>query len=129
MAHRAFRRGAAAIRSSRETMWIGISMTATILTTPGGTILNALNAAALALRPFTIIRTRMELLVVSDQEVASEVQVGGIGVSVVSNQASAIGVSAVPTPITDIGSRLLLIAAAPLRKALCAIGSSLREQF
>jgi len=52
------------------------------------------------------VRTQLECLIVSDQEAASEVQVVAIGGAIVSDQAVAIGVTAVPTPVTDIGSDL-----------------------
>ncbi len=97
------------IRSMRrETLWIPIDPVSTALSAVGGTIINSANAALLALRPFTIVRTRIELNVQTDQIAASENQVGGYGVAVVSDQAVAIGVTAVPTPITDQGSDLWL---------------------
>jgi hypothetical protein len=46
------------------------------------------------------------LFVSSDQIAASEQAMGAFGVAVVSDQASAIGVTAVPTPITDADSDL-----------------------
>jgi len=67
---------------------------------------SSLNAAALALRPFTIVRTRGTLHVDSDQNAATEIPFGALGFAVVSDQASAIGVTAVPTPIVDAGSSL-----------------------
>ena len=48
----------------------------------------------------------MELQQRSDQSVAIEYQIGAFGYAVVSDQAVAIGVSAVPTPITDQDSDL-----------------------
>ncbi len=69
----------------------------------------SLNAAALALRPFTIVRTRGAWLSFSDQEAASEEYVGNIGYAVVTGQASAIGVTAVPTPATDQGSESFFV--------------------
>ena len=49
----------------------------------------------------TIIRTRGTLWVSSDQVAASEEPFGALGMSVVTDQAAAIGVTALPTPITD----------------------------
>ena len=37
----------------------------------------------------------------SDQEAADEDQIGAVGAAVVSDQAATVGVTAVPTPITD----------------------------
>ena len=106
MAHRAFRRGSAAISQKRLSTWFFFTPAATTMTATGGTILFQLNAAALALRPFTIVRTRFQVGILSDQLAADELQVAGLGMAVVSDQAAAIGVSAVPTPVTDLGSEL-----------------------
>ena len=104
MAHRAFRPGAAAIRAKRETLWFTFTGLISTLTSGGGTILHALNAAALAFRPFTIVRSRFELLIRSDQDAASEDQAVNFGIEVVSAPAVAIGVTAVPTPVAEQGS-------------------------
>ncbi len=42
----------------------------------------------------------------SDQSASVETQAGAFGACVVSDQASVVGVTAVPTPITDLGSDL-----------------------
>ena len=109
MAHRAFRRGAGAISQKRLTSWFSFSPTVTAFSAGGGTIIVSLNAAALALRPFTVVWTRFLLGIESDQISADERQIGGFGCAVVSDQALAIGVTAVPTPITDIGSDLWFV--------------------
>ena len=93
----------------RTSIWLFISAQLQPLTVAGGTLTNQLNAAALALRPFTIVRTRLECWIRSDQSAASEDQVGAIGLSVVSDQAAAVGISAVPTPITDLGSDFFFV--------------------
>ena len=103
---RDFVRGAAAISQRRLTSWLQFQPAQTAFSAAGGTVLATLNAAALALRPFTVVRSRFKYLVVTDTTVAAEIQVGAIGMAVVSDQASAIGVTAVPTPITDMGSDL-----------------------
>ena len=69
-------------------------------------IIASLNAAALALRPFTVIRTRGVLGLTSDQTGASEPYSASYGHAIVSDQAVAIGVTAVPIPSTDDGSDL-----------------------
>ena len=56
------------------------------------------NVAALATRPFTILRTRFDVEYASDQSAASEFPTCALGLIVVSDQASAIGVTAVPKP-------------------------------
>jgi len=93
----------------RETLWFGHTFTDTTITAAGGTILTSANAALLALRPFTIVRTRLESFVRSDQAAAAEVFIGAYGQCIVSDQASAIGVSAVPTPVTDLSSDLWFV--------------------
>jgi len=90
----------------RESLWLFISDAETIMTVQGGTIISSLNAAALALRPFTVVRTYLEALLTSDQGAATERQTAAIGAVVVSDQANAIGVTAVPTPVTDASSDL-----------------------
>jgi len=95
--------------SPRQTSWFEFVPAIATLTASGGTIFFSLNAAALALRPFTVVRTRFLSYIFSDQVAADETQLGAVGVAVVSDQASAIGVTAVPTPITDMGSDLWFV--------------------
>ena len=52
----------------------------------------------------TIIRVRGSLWVSSDQNAANEEPFGAFGMAVVTDQAAAIGVTAVPTPIADASS-------------------------
>ena len=89
----------------RESVWFSSAIAATTLGS-GSVILYSLNAAALAFRPFTIIRTILDIAIRSDQAAAVEVQSVAIGKAVVSDQAAAVGVTAVPTPVTDVGSDL-----------------------
>ncbi len=106
MARRFHRSGST--RPKRETLWIALGFL--IDTTDASSIIiSSLNAAALALRPFTVVRTHISYEFGSDQNAASEVQSGAIAMAVVSDQASAIGVTAVPTPTTDIGSDLFFV--------------------
>ena len=93
----------------RLTSWFFVAPVRTALTVGGGTIITTLNAAALALRPFTIIRTRLLITIESDQASADESQLGAFGMAVVLDQAEAIGVTAVPTPVTDSGSDLWFV--------------------
>jgi len=67
---------------------------------------NSLNAAGLALRPFTVVRARGFAWCRSDQSVASEDFLASFGLCVVSDQAVDIGVTAVPTPEADRSSDL-----------------------
>jgi len=95
---------------SRETLWLAIGESITTLAAANtAAMVNALNAAALALTPFTIIRTYIEWSMMSDQLAVIEDQQVALGQAVVSVQASAIGVTAVPTPFTDLGSDLFFL--------------------
>ncbi len=94
----------------RETMWISGGIAATTMATASTAVLSgSLNAAALALRPFTVVRVRGMLHSRSDQISADEGYSCSFGLAVVSDQASAIGVTAVPTPDTDRGSDLFFV--------------------
>ncbi len=91
-------------KTKRLSTWLDVPFSTTTMTAAGGTIIASLNAAALAIRPFTIVRTHLEAQVFSDQSAAIERQACAVGLAVVSDQAAAIGVTAVPTPVTDLGS-------------------------
>ena len=94
----------------RETLWLfGVSTSITLAAASTAILTQSLNAAALALRPFTVIRTIGELLISSDQVAADELQSAAFGLAVVSDQAAATGVAAVPTPTTDRGSDLWFV--------------------
>ncbi len=91
----------------RETVWFGgIVVTSTLGAASTAVFQTSLNAAALALRPFTVIRTRGHMLVRSDQTAANEQVNVMYGRAVVTDQAVAIGVTALPTPATDNDSDL-----------------------
>ena len=94
-------------RMVRETAWLGGVFTRiTMVAANTAVIATSLGAAVLALRPFTIIRTRGVLHLRSDQRIASEDYSAIYGNCVVSDQAVAIGVTAVPTPVTENDSDL-----------------------
>ncbi len=93
----------------RESLWIGTTATSSAFAATTVAILNTLNAVALALRPFTVVRVRGTYLIATDQTVANELFGCSIGQCVISDQAQAIGVTAVPTPVTDLGSDLWLM--------------------
>ena len=88
----------------RETLWFEVPFSETAVDTSGAVLVGVLNAAALALRPFTIVRTRLQVLIKSDQIANNENQFGALGMCIVTEQATAIGVTAVPTPLTDLAS-------------------------
>ncbi len=95
--------------AKRLTSWFFFQHAEATLTAVGGTILFSLNAAALALRPFTVVRSHFELAMRSDQAAAIEQQRSSFGMAVVSDQASAAGVASVPTPFTDMASDLWFV--------------------
>jgi len=51
----------------------------------------------------TLIRTRGLITISTDQTVADEVQIGAIGIGVVTAQAVSVGITAIPHPMTDAG--------------------------
>ena len=105
----AFKRTHVSRGPRRKTLWLDFAqvfMDRFSVGSATAVLQSSLNAAALALRPFTIVRTRGLLWVDFDQSVNTEQPFGALGFAVVSDQASAIGVTAVPIPITDAGSSL-----------------------
>ena len=88
-------------RPKTKKVWVGVNLGSQALTASTGSVLGSLNAAALALRPFTILRTRLELYYVTDQQAASETGFGVHAGIVVNDKAAAVGVTAVPLPVTN----------------------------
>ena len=114
----------------RETLWFGGAFSAQALAAASTAVLTtSLNAAALALRPFTIVRTHAYLHVNSDQVGASENYSVAFGRAVVSDQASAIGVTAVPTPATDNASDLWYFHQVLMSRFLFADGTGLNPDI
>jgi len=89
-------------RMVRETVWAAITPTDTAIASASGAVLfGGFSAAALALRPFTIVRTRGWIHVLSDQVAASESFGAVYTQAVVTDQALAAGVASVPTGDAD----------------------------
>ena len=107
MAHRRFARVVKGPK--RLTSWFQFQNNSATMTVTGGTVLFSLNAAALALRPFTVVRSHFEVMLSSDQAAAIETQFAAFGIAVVSDQASGAGVTALPTPFTDMASDLWFV--------------------
>ena len=94
----------------RETLWISQAILNTSLAGSGTAInLAAMSAAVLELTPFTIVRTRGLLYMRSDQLAAAETVQAAYGHTVVADTAAAIGVTAIPTPVTDAGNDLWFV--------------------
>ncbi len=92
-------------RSVRATLWTAWASTITSLSAAETCALILVqNAALTALAPFTVVRTRGFFGVRTDQLSADESYDASLGWSVVSFPASAVGVTAVPCPISDQGS-------------------------
>ncbi len=110
MANLSIRRKSGFIQRSgamrRETLWFGGAETNTAVAGATAILLTSLNAAALALRPFTMVRTRGMIHVRSDQAIATESMALQYGHAVISDEAAAIGVTAIPTPSTNNDSDL-----------------------
>ncbi len=88
----------------RESIWLFQAWSNDTLAPGGVVLISSLNAAAIALLPFTIVRTRGYLSLRSDQSANSEAQAVNYGNVVVTQQASAAGVASVPTPLTEANS-------------------------
>ena len=96
----------------RKTLWISSAdITAPIPLVGAASVLDQFLSEAFVATtgPFTIVRTVGSISVASDQEIADENVLLGLGACVVSEQARAVGVTAVPTPITDEGSELFFL--------------------
>ncbi len=97
-------------RMRRDTLWAFLAPSQTSLAAAStAALINSPNAAQDALRPYTVIRVRGTLHVQSDQSAASEFYQASLGMCVVTDQALAIGITAVPTPETDRGSDAWLL--------------------
>ena len=84
-------------------VWIEIQpvAAATVVNASSVALIGVMNATALALRPFTILRTRLLFHAESDQGAASELPFGSFGLIVVTESAAAAGIGSLPTPNTE----------------------------
>ena len=88
----------------RQMLWIADVADANTVALGTALLIKTLNAAALALRPFTIVRTRGRIFIATDQSASTEAQTANYGHIVVTEEATAIGVTAIPTPVTQSSS-------------------------
>ena len=96
------RRNQRFVRPAPRTMiWIGAGLTRTAVAASSAVLLGVLNAAALALAPFTIMRSRLTLHYETDQTAATERPQGAFGIVVVKEQATTAGIASLPTPVTE----------------------------
>ncbi len=98
---RRFRARATFVRSPGQKVWVGAGVTATTIVGSSATLFSTLNAAALLLRPFTILRSRILISIRSDQVATSEFAAGVYAKQVVTESAAAAGVASVPTGISE----------------------------
>ena len=82
----------------RTKMWIGAGIGTEALAGNAKVLSSTLSAGALLLRPFTILRTHLNVGILSDQGTAIETSLATIGSMVVTDTAAALGVTAVPDP-------------------------------
>ena len=96
------RRSTRFVRPSKLTkMWIGASFGPATVPALTAQLFSILSAGALLLRPFTILRTRFDLTVESDQVLVTERPSGSYGKIIVTDSAAAAGATAIPDPSTD----------------------------
>jgi len=107
----AVRRRHGSVKSTRRlsTWFIVAPVTTTNGAAAGTNLILSLNVAALAFRPFTLVRTYLEIALQSDQAAAIERQSIAVGMAVVSDQSVAIGITALPLPVTDADSNLFYL--------------------
>ncbi len=90
--------------SRRQTDW-GISIQTNaevnIAASTSALVASAAAATLAPFAPFTIVRTRGVLWFGSDQEAADEIQIGAMGLAIVSEAARAAGAASIPGPMTD----------------------------
>ncbi len=79
-------------------MWIGSGVGSTVIASAVVSLVSTLSAGALLLRPFTILRTRMEIEHFSDQQAGDENPFGTYAKLVVTETAAALGITALPDP-------------------------------
>ncbi len=95
MAHR---RGRFVRPAPKTKIWIGAGVGDTTIVASTVQLISSLSAAALLLRPFTVLRSRILLFYGSDQVGVSERPIGSFGQLVVTRAASTLGVTALPDP-------------------------------
>ena len=89
--------------AARTKMWIGGGVGTSSVVADSENLISSLSAGALLLRPFTILRTRLELAISTDQQSATETPFGDFGMIVITDTAVAVGITAIPMPGSTIG--------------------------
>ncbi len=97
--------------SGRQTEWLASADVSAGVAVAAATLVfdSSMAVGELAKRPFTITRVRGIMAVRSSQVAALQDQFGALGFAVVSDEAVAVGVSALPAPITNEQSDLFFV--------------------
>ena len=82
-------------------VWIGVDLGPTASAADTDVLLGVLSAGSLSLRPFTVLRTHLELFFDMDQQSANEQPSGYLGIGVFSDTATALGITALPNPLDE----------------------------
>ncbi len=85
----------------RSNVWLGAGLVVTGVAASATVLLSSLNAAALALLPFTIVRSRLSVFWGTDQAATSEFAQAVFSSQVVTAAAATAGIGSVPTPLTE----------------------------
>ena len=88
-------------KSNRVPTWLFANVAQTAIAANSAVLLGSLNAAGLALRPFTVIRSHLWFHMESDQVAASEESHGALGLIVANDQAVAAGANSIPAPASN----------------------------
>ncbi len=96
-------------RMRRETIWVDLVGTQTTLASGTPVNFTGYSQAVLDMRPFTIVRTRGIMQVASDQVGVTESYMAHLAIAIVSDQALAVGITALPRPVSDAASDLWFV--------------------
>ena len=88
------------MKSDRQFTWIGVALGPLTIPVVSAVLMGSLNAGALALWPFTVVRSRWQVLWASDALVTED-PFGAVGQIVISEEVSAAGVASIPDPISN----------------------------
>ncbi len=88
-------------RSVRQNQWLVIDIDEVAIDTNTQLLAASLSAAALLLRPFTVVRTHILVGWRSDQIAASQGCNAAVGLIVVNDQAVVAGVASIPSPVVN----------------------------
>ena len=84
----------------RMVQWLQLDLAATNVGAGSVVLLGTLNAAALALRPFTLVRTIGQVMITGNTGIFN----GAFGLAHVTEPAAAAGIASLPTPISEADS-------------------------